>query len=112
MSAHDPILSAIRLRFERFILFIVLSALISIISWVWILLGWFEIEFGSIWQLTKDAYSPTEKGKSIVLIFRSCGVIGVLTTSVTFLVAALWWRKSGDVHRRGAQFVDARDGRS
>lgn len=112
MSAHDPILSAIRLRIERFILFVVLSALISIILWAWALLGWFDVEFSSIWQLTKEAYSTIEEGKSIVLILRGCGVIGILTTSVIFLITALWWRKSGDVHRRGSQFIDARDGRN
>lgn len=112
MSDRDPILNALKLRFERFILFVVLSALISIILWIWVLLGWFDVEFSSIWQLSKEAYSAAEESKSIVLILRGCGVIGVLSTSVAFLVAALWWRKSGDVHRRGAQFIDARDGRN
>lgn len=112
MSDRDPILNALKLRFERLVLFIVLSALISLAIWTWVLLGWFDFRFTSAWKLTKEAYLTIEEGESIVLIFRACGVIGVLITSITFLVAALWWRKSGDVHRRGAQFIDARDGRS
>ena len=112
MSSHDPILNAIKVRFERLVLFIVLSALISLALWTWVLLGWFDFGFASAWKLTKEAYFTVEEGRSIVLIFRACGVIGTLTSLVIFLVAALWWRKSGDVHRRGAQFIDARDGRS
>ena len=112
MSGRDPILNALKLRFERLVLFIVLSAVISLAIWTWVLLGWFDFGFASAWQLTKEAYIATEEVKSIVLIFRACGVIGVLTSLVSFLVAALWWRKSGDVHRRGAQIIDARDGRA
>lgn len=112
MSDRDPILNALKLRFERLILFIILSALISLALWAWLLLGWFEFELGNFWQLTKEACITSDEKKSSVLLFRGCVVIGVLSSSVAFLVAALWWRKSGDLHRRGAQFVDARDGRS
>lgn len=111
MNGNDPILNAIKVRFERLVLFIVLSALISLALWIWVLLGWFDFGFASAWQLTKEVYLIAEDGKSIVLILRGCGVVGVLTTSVIFLLAALLWRKSGDVHRRGAQLIDARDGR-
>ncbi len=107
----DPILNAIKVRFERFILFFIFSALISIALWIWVLLGWFDFDFLSAWQLTQEAYSSSAD-KSIMLILRGCCVVGGLTTLLTFLIAALWWRKSGDVHRRGARFVDARDGRS
>lgn len=108
----DPILNAIQIRIQRFFLFIIWSFLFSVILWIWVLLGWFDVGLDSVWRLSKTAYLASEEDKTIVLVFRGCGLVSVLTTSVTFLVAALWWSKSGDVHRRGTQFIDARDGRS
>ena len=110
--SHDPILNAIQIRFERAILFIVWATALSTAIWVWILLGYFDLKFASIWQFTKDAFLTNEQNRVAALILRGCGIVGVLTSSVMFLFAALWWKRSGDVHRRGTQLIDARDGRA
>lgn len=107
-----PILVALKARLFLIILFLGLSFLTSLFTWSWVLLGWFDFSIESAIQLTVEALLGTEDGKSIVLIFGGCGVFGILFTSVMYLLASLWWRKSGDVHRRGTQFIDAREGRS
>ena len=112
MSTRDPILNALKLRFERLVLFIILSALILLALWAWVLLGYFDLNLASIWRFTKDAFLTNEQNRVAALILRGCGIVGVLTSSVMFLFAALWWKRSGDVHRRGTQLIDARDGRA
>ena len=107
----DPILHAIALRVKRALLFAACSLLLTIGLWLWAVLGWYDKELIDLGALTRGALAAGADQRTPTLVLRGCAVIGGLVTTVAYLLVALWWRYRGDVHRRGARFVDARDGR-
>lgn len=109
--SHDPILHAIGVRIHRTVLFCALALLLGLGLWAWVLVAWYDVSAGDLWSTTVAAVSTDDRHSTSVLLLRGCGLVGALFTAVLYLLVALWWRRSGDVHRRGTRFIDAREGR-
>lgn len=107
--SRDPILHALGLRVRRTLLFLWLALMMGLGLWGWVLLGWDGLGASALWTVTRAVLATGAQYPVWALILHGCGVIGVLATAVLYLVAALWWRKRGDVHRRGARFIDRRE---
>lgn len=103
----DPILTAVGVGLRRIALFFFLIAGVWLGLWLWVLLGKYQLDWHEIEALTRAAWPPTSN-LTTSLLFWGCCAIGVETTLVVYLVAALWWRRVGDVHRRGTKFLDER----
>ena len=109
MTAHDPILNAILLRAQRALLFGLLVILLSCGLWVWVLLEWYATPWLDLWVMTKSSWEAGV-GSTATLLLKGCLAIGLLTATLAYLTVALWWRRSGDVFRRGARFIARREG--
>jgi hypothetical protein len=105
----DPIVSALLLRIQRGVLFLLVALVVTLGLWGWVLLEWVDLAAGDLWSTTLAAVDADQWHRTTALILRGCGVIGVLATLVLYLLVALWWRRSGDVHRRGTKFIDRRE---
>jgi hypothetical protein len=106
----DPILSALGVRVRRVAIFVGLTPAIGLGLWLWLLLGKFDKDWQDwrgLLELTQTAWS----GADLVggLFLRGCLIISVQAMLVVYLGLALWWRRSGDVHRRGTRFIDRRE---
>jgi hypothetical protein len=110
MSAHDPILHAIWLRIQRVLLFFGIAAGAWMALWLYVLMDCYSVAVADLLAMTRAAWPPAANATTALLWWGACA-IGVLTTAVLYLLVALWWKRSGDVHRRGTRFIDARDGR-
>ena len=106
---RDPIFTAIAVFIGRVVMFVILSVAGWLLLWLLVLTHGYQVqEWRSLWRITREAWPPTHD-TTLALLWTGCGLIGVLTTLVVFLIVALWWRKSGDVHRRGTRFIDRRE---
>lgn len=103
--SRDPILDTISIAFYRCLLFILLSVVFAAILWCWLLMNQFDVSVRDLIDWVRAAWTPN--GKKVPLVF-ACGslTIGILTTSVVYLLIGRWWKKRGDVHRRGARFEE------
>lgn len=109
MSNRDPIINAIHVVFGRVVTFFLLSVAGWLLMWLLVLMHGYQVrEWRALWHVTRRAWPPADD-TTLALLWTGCGLIGVLTTVVVFLIVALWWRRSGDVHRRGTRFVDRRE---
>lgn len=109
MTAHDPILSAILLRLQRALLFCFLAILVACSLWFWVLLEWYATPWGDFLAMSKASWEA-RAGSTAALLLKGCLAIGLLTATLAYLTVSLWWRRSGDVIRRGARFLDRREG--
>lgn len=106
---RDPIFTAITVLIGRVAMFVFLSVAGWLLLWLLVLTHAYQVqEWRPLWRITRQAWPPSDD-TTLALLWTGCGLIGVLTTLVAFLVIALWWRKSGDVHRRGTRFIDRRE---
>lgn len=107
MMVRDPIWTAMHLRLQRIVMFLVLSALMGLAVFAAVLLAYFDLNWRDIWLHLRAAWMPADDTLHDILL-RGSALIGVLLTIVVHLVAALWWRGSGVVHKRGTRFIDDR----
>lgn len=106
--SHDPILNAVSVFFRRLSLFVWHVVLLAAALWSWLILGWFDRPYTELWGYTKAAFAPSADPTPLPVLFWMCAVIAFLAVAVVFLLAALWWKRKGSIHHRGAKFVDAR----
>jgi len=101
----DPILDQFSIWFRRAMLFLVLSLIIAMAIWLWVLLAELNLTSGDLPFWLKNAWTPSISGSKLPAIIL-CGAltIGVLSASVLYLIIGKWWKKRGDVHHRGARF--------
>lgn len=101
--SQDPIIETFNIAFRRCLLFVLLSLLLAAILWCWLLKSQFDVPARDLIDWARATWSPT--GKKVLFVF-ACGslTIGTLTTTVVYLLIGRWWKKRGDVHRRGARF--------
>jgi len=103
----DPILDLFGLVFRRAMLFIALSLLQAAALWLWLLTAEFGVARGDLTFWLRVAWTPPEGNMLAAVITYGCLVIGLLNTSVVYLLIGKWWKRRGDVHhRRGARLED------
>jgi hypothetical protein len=103
----DPILDLFGLVYRRTILFIALSLLQAAALWLWLLIAEFGVTRGDLLFWLRVAWTPPTDNKLAAVITYGCLTIGLLSTSVIYLVISKWWQRRGDVyHRRGARLED------
>lgn len=100
----DPIIDHFAIWFRRTLLFIVLSLLQAIALSLWVLVIELHVTSNDLQLWLRAAWSPTIGNKLPAVILYGSMSIGILTTSVVYLLIGKWWKKRGDVHRRGARF--------
>lgn len=107
---HDPIAHALSLYFIRSLNFLGWSLVLLIVLWLGLLTGWFDYPLDEQWAITRLAL--TNANPWVSTVFWLCVSVSVLLTTVAYLAIALWWRqRGGDLHHRGARFIDQRDAR-
>ncbi len=110
MKTQDPITGHYGILGGRAVWFITIAAAIAIALWIALLTLWFHYSFDSHWPITQMAFDSNYPW--VGAVFWLCTAVGVLFTTVVFLVIALRWRsRGGDLHHRGARFTDRRNGR-
>lgn len=110
MLTKDPIWTAMHLRLQRVVMFLVLSALMGLAVFSSVLLAYFDLDWHAIWPHLRAAWMPADDTLHDILL-RGSAIIGMLLMVVMYLVAALWWSDSGSVHKRGTRYLDERDRR-
>jgi len=104
----DPIVSLFVIVFRRVMSFIILSVLLSLILWCWLLKSHFGIPSNKLIVWLQAAWSPSES-KLPELFFYGSLAIGTLCTSVIYLLIGSWWKKRATVPGpRGGHIEDAR----
>ena len=99
----DPILTTIGVFFRRFLLFWFLSAFLSFALWGGLMLGYFGVAPRDLLPWLKAGWPAATNSTAAALLWL-CVAQGVMTTTVVYLSAALWWKGRGGVqHRRGAR---------
>jgi hypothetical protein len=106
--SRDPIFTAITVLIGRVAMFVLLSVAGWLLLWLLVLSESYGVAWRQWLPVTREAWPPAHD-TTLALLWTGCGLIGVLTTLVVFLTVALWWRRSGDVHRRGTRFIDRRE---
>lgn len=105
MRYRDPIIHTIGVLAQRVLLFVVLSLLVALGLWLWVLLGLIDIPAGDLM-----AWTPPEGRKLAAVLAYGCLAIGVLSITVLYLLVAKWWKKRGNVHHhRGARLDERED---
>lgn len=100
---RDPIMDVFSMWFHRCTLFLLLSLLTAFGLWCWLLMAHFDVAVRDLIGWARAAWTPA--GSKIPAVFAYGALaIGTLTTSVVYLVIGQWWKRRGDVHRRGARF--------
>lgn len=100
---HDPILSTFSIVFRRLMLFILVSLLLALIVWCWLLMVHLDVPTRDLIEWVRATWTPGDRKLPAVFAGGSLA-IGILTASIIYLLVARWWKKRGDVHRRGARF--------
>lgn len=105
--SHDPVLNAISVFFRRLSLFVWHVVLLTAALWSGLILWWFDRPYTELWPYTKAAFVPSERPE-LAAYFFLCAGNAFLAVAVVSLLIALWWKRKGSIHHRGAKFVDAR----
>lgn len=105
--SHDPVLNAISVFFRRLGLFVWHVVLLTAALWSALILWWFDRSYTELWGYTKMVLAPSEHPE-LTGYFFLCASNAFLAVAVVFLLVALWWKRKGSIHHRGAKFVDAR----
>lgn len=100
----DPIIDHFSIWFRRTLLFVVLALLQAIVLSLWVLLVEFRVTSNNLQFWLHAAWTSTDENKLPAVIMYGALTIGILSTSVIYLLIGKWWKKRGDVHRRGARF--------
>lgn len=100
----DPIIDHFAIWFRRTLLFILLALLQAAALSLWVLLIELRVTSNDLQFWLRAAWASTADNKLPAVILYGSLSIGILTTSVLYLLIARWWKKRGDVHRRGARF--------
>ena len=106
-QSRDPIKSQILLFLSRIADFAFLLAVLT--SGLWIGCLWFGFrlrEIDEMWRCTGAAWDGSNR--TCWLVAHLCFGVGFATTVNVFLGAALWWRRTGERHHRGATLIDER----
>lgn len=100
----DPIIDHFAIWFRRTFLFLVLSLLQAIALSLWVILVEFGVTSNDLQFWLRAAWASKAGNKLPAIILYGSLTIGILTTTVVYLLIGRWWKKRGDVHRRGARF--------
>jgi hypothetical protein len=99
---NDPIIDLLALFLKRLVLFLILTALIGLALWLWILMAEFDVAFHDLGVWWHEGWTPVSHKLPVVML-RGALTIGFLTTGVVYLLIGKWWKKRGDVYHRGAK---------
>lgn len=110
MKVHDPKLNRVWLIINRTLLFVALSFVIGLALWLYVLFVPFDIQGRNLLIWVQAAWAPPEGQSLARVIAYGCLIIGLLTTSLMYLVAVIRWSKNSAVqHRRGARLDAVED---
>ena len=106
----DPMVTHIHNIGRRGVIFVILTGAQATAFWIWLWTTFKEMNaieavrsVANAWPVRLDSFA------SVALI--ACVWIAFGNTSVLYFLLARWWQKRADVlHRRGARFVDQREG--
>lgn len=104
----DPIMNALGVRARRAALFLLLTGAIWLGLWSLVMVRAYDVLWTELHLVALQSWPPASN-ITLALLWWGCCVIAVQGTTIVYLVIALWWRKSGDVHRRGTRFIDRRE---
>lgn len=107
LLTRDPILTALHLLIQRVIMFLVLCLLMSASVFVTVLCTVFDRTWRDVWTHLRAAWPPAADDLHALLLWGSV-VVGVLLTTIVYLLGALWWDDRSTVHRRGTRLIDNR----
>lgn len=105
---NDPIVNALGIRFQRFMLFWALVGLLLIGLWMVLLHAGYNYPLAAIWQGATSFWAGPDH-KSFLILLSLCTAVSFLLVLDLYLFVALWWRKRGAIHHRGTRIVDLRD---
>jgi hypothetical protein len=106
MNPHDPITNYIGIVVHRLVLFVILSFILATALWLWVLLGEFHVTASDLLHWLREAWTPVDNKLAAVILYGAL-TVGVLSTSVLYLLIGKWWNKRADVRQyRGARFEE------
>ena len=104
---RDPIFNLIGIYYRRSMLFIILSLLFATCLWLWVLLQELNVGTNDLLVWLRAARTQIGADKLPIVILYGSLTIGVLATSVLFLIVGTLWKKRATVaHHRGARLND------
>jgi|GEM_PF-3806929 ABC-type phosphate transport system permease subunit len=99
----DPIISQFVMALRRILIFIVLSILIALFVWSWLLKSKFGVHNKELLDWMSVAWPPEENKIAAVFLYGSL-TIGILMTTIIYLWIGRWWNKRANVtQHRGAR---------
>ena len=103
----DPIKNQLTDWLGRVVDFVVMFVFLTLILWIGSLVFVYKIrELNGLWNCTVDAWNGSNL--TCWLIASLCIALSFTTTACVFAGVALWWRRAGERHHRGAQLIDER----
>jgi hypothetical protein len=106
-QTHDPILQSIGTFCRRLIQFCALTMVVAVALWTFLVTQVFYRSYAEVWSFAVYAFDPNTN-PTTATIFWGCATVALQFVVILFLLAALWWRRKGSVHRRGSTLVDTR----
>ncbi|HEY6644506.1 hypothetical protein [Povalibacter sp.] len=105
--SHDPVLNAISLLVYRAVIFLSTALMLTVILWVWLILGWLDQPIADLPAYTAAAFAPDDN-LATSIVAGMCAVIASLIMTVVCLLADKWYRRPAAIRLRGSRLVDAR----
>lgn len=103
MSSSDPIISLFIIVLRRVLIFAVLSVLLGLLIWYWLLTSKFDVDASGLLIWVRVAWHPIGSKVPAVFLYGAL-TIGTLTTTVIYLLIGRWWKKRANVtQHRGAR---------
>lgn len=102
----DPIVSLFFIIVQRFIIFTVLSVLIALFVWCWLLMSQFDVSVMELITWLSAAWTPEGSKVPAIFVYGAL-IIGTLATSIFYLLIGCWWKKRARVPQiRGGRLED------
>jgi hypothetical protein len=104
MKTRDPIKNQLLIYAERGVEFVAIVLVLALVLWFASLWNVFQVRtFSGLWQATAEAWSGDNRAGW--LLMRFAFLLSLSWATVFYLTLALWWRRAGEQHHRGAQLV-------